>query len=142
MTIVNSNYRILIITRFQHISFFNSPLLPIPYSQFPIPYSQFPIPILPIPNSPFPIPILPIPYSQFPIPLNAQAFHGELAVNGRNDDITVDGRERTVDNEEIAGVDAGVDHRVTFDTDEVSRSGTLHQQCVQIQRRLQILLRR
>ena len=130
MTIVNSNYRILIITRFQHISFFNSPLLPIPYSQFPIPYSQFPIPILPIP------------YSQFPIPLNAQAFHGELAVNGRNDDITVDGRERTVDNEEIAGVDAGVDHRVTFDTDEVSRSGTLHQQCVQIQRRLQILLRR
>ena len=75
----------------------------------------------------------------FPIP-QAQRLHGKVAVHAGDDHIAIGGAEGAVHDEEVAVADARANHGIALNTHEVRGGGPLHQQLVEVEWRLEILL--
>ena len=87
-------------------------------------------------RSPFPIPRSPFTVN------NAKRFDGEFAIDACHDDVAVGGAEGAVDDEEVAVLYPGADHGVARDAHEVRRGRPLHEEFIQVERRLDVLLGR
>ena len=74
------------------------------------------------------------------IPLHAAVgLDREVAIYAGDDDIAAGWAERTVDDKEVSVVDSLADHRLALNLDEERGGGALHQQLVQVERRLLVL---
>src|SRR6202011_2009727 len=65
-----------------------------------------------------------------PRTLDVEAFDGRLAVDHRDDDLTVVGRRPRLDDDQVAVEDRPVDHRVAFDPQHEA-AGPRHPRCRQ-----------
>ena len=75
-------------------------------------------------------------------PVRTEKFHREFIVDTANHDGTVTHFEAAVDDKDIARADSRSRHGVARGTNKKGRGRPVNQQFVQIQRRLDILLRR
>ena len=71
--------------------------------------------------------------------LEADAFDGEFAVDMGDDDIFVGRLGGAVHDQEIAGVDAGVDHGIAGDADKIGGGGLGDQVFVEIELSFEII---
>ena len=72
--------------------------------------------------------------------LEADAFDGEFAVDVGDDDIFIGGGCGAIHDEQIAGVDAGVDHGIAGDADEIGGGGMGDEVFIEIELGLQVIV--
>lgn len=72
----------------------------------------------------------------------ADAFDGEFAVEVGDDDVFIFGLGGAIHDQEVAGVDAGVDHGIAGDADEIGGGGLGDEVLVEVELAFEVILGR
>jgi hypothetical protein len=71
-----------------------------------------------------------------------EALDGEFPIDHSNDDAPIPRRQRTIDNQDIAGVNTGFPHGLPSDPDKEGRCGMLDEMLIEVQGAIEVIISR